>query len=147
MTDVRTYDIRAFLGAHINTVQYARAHKDLATYYRGLYQALCQAFGFDLAQLPSSLSSLFKSAVRCQLNTRSPFAGFMEGPPIIGELDQRHSQRMGEALRALREAHIALMLDILDRAHGALCAKVVDSTNLREVGFDDATVPDPDDYW
>ncbi|MEO8179807.1 MAG: hypothetical protein ABI895_13320 [Deltaproteobacteria bacterium] len=147
MTDVRTYDIKAFLGAHIDTVRYVRAHKDLATYYTGLYQALCRAFGFDLTQLPSPLSIVFKSAVRGHLDTRSPLAGFMEGPPIIGELEQRHSQRIGEAVLALREAHIALLLDILEHAHGPLCAKVVDSTKLRELGFDDATFPDPDDYW
>ena len=147
MTPVRTYDIKAFLGVHIDTVQYARAHTDLVTHYAGLYRALCQAFGFDLAQLPSPLSHLFKSAVRGHLDAHSPFAGFMEAPPIIGELEQRHSQGIGEAVRALRKAHIELMLDILGCAHGPLCAKVVDSTNLREIGFDDATFPDPDDYW
>lgn len=146
-----TYDIKAFIWIHISAVRYERAQPEVTAFYAGFYQALCRGFGFDLRRLPEGLPYAFDSAVGAILAARGAFDGSMEVPRLVGPLLERHSHRIGVAVEAVRQAHFALLLDIVEGVYGP-CRKVLSSADLLALGFDDSrsTIdddPEPPDGW
>jgi hypothetical protein len=140
------YDLTAYLEARLSAARYESKHPDLASYHGARYRALRAVFGIDLEQLPTPLDWTFDAAVQCINGTSGAFDGSMESHPGLRQVFDRHYGHIARAVRSLRDAHLALMRDIVETAFGP-CDRVVTSEELSNVGFDDSDPPDSVDYW
>lgn len=77
----------------------------------------------------------------------SPFAGYLEAPPVIHELFARYQPTISSALQELSSAETRLLEELVVRLWG-FGDRTVTSEDLIRHGFDDSDpAPDPDDYW
>ena len=165
------------LMAWLDAQRYASAHVDLETFHTRRLAAMETAFLVDLRQGPRSLPEglpvwlvesmpehmrsglaggrnpaalqrLFLRATDWLLKSGSAFGGYLEAPPLVAALYQRHRDALDEAAEAVRRGHRALLLDLLELLWGLDAEKRVDRARVVAAGFDpDEREPEPEDYW
>lgn len=153
------YNRAALLQAFINVELSRGWHSDFVSYYQGLLQALEQRFGIVLTTLPDSFNQrLFwmqlNSARRSYLAASTPLSGMLESSLLISRLEQQGERGQGvlklygemyDSCKKLKQQHIETMDLLLQCAYGDL-DQVFTSQDLLDVGFDDSTHPNPEDY-
>jgi hypothetical protein len=70
----------------------------------------------------------------------------MECPRTLVPFIERHGPSIDAAVEAVRDAHVALMRDVVESVHDCRDT-VVTSDDLRQFGFDDDAEPDSADYF
>jgi hypothetical protein len=121
---------------------------------RARYQAMLDAFdvaredGPDLELEPGDifgrrryLRQLFNDTVRAYEQVRSPFAGYLEAPPILIHMNEKYGRRIHVSI----EEATTVMLDMLEGIVGRLWAIGADERitedDLRMRGYDPADYP------
>jgi hypothetical protein len=163
------------LSAWLDARRFEKAHDDLRDFHERRLNAMQAAFGVDLARGTGGtiatpawlvetlreiapgrpieiarhhLMRLFDLATEGYLMTGSPFAAYLEAPPTIAALHQRHRRSFDQASDAVRSAHRALLLDLLELLWGLDAETRVDRAAVIANGFDpDEREPEPEDYW
>lgn len=153
------YDRAALLRAFINVELCRGWHPDFVAYYKGLLQALERCFGITLTTLPDDFNQrLFwmqlNSARRSYLAASTPLSDMLESSLLISRLEQRGERgqlvlmlydEMYDTCKKLKQQHLEVMDLLLKCAYGDL-KQVFTSQELLDVGFDDSTHPNPEDY-
>lgn len=153
------YNRASLLQAFINVELCRGWHPDFVSYDQSLLQALERCFDIVLTTMPTDSSQLLfrmqlHSARRSYLAASTPLSGMLESSLLISRLEQRgeHGQRvlklydeMYDTCKKLKQQHMEVMDLLLKCAYGDL-AQSFTSQDLLDVGFDDSTHPNPEDY-
>lgn len=135
------------LDAWLDTRRYERAHDDLRLFHARRLEALQSALSTDLARGPREappsapgwflegapesqrpelssprrirgLQLLFEAATVGLLSADSPFGGYLETPPAVAALYERHHRALRDAAQATERARRQLLLDLLELMWG-----------------------------
>lgn len=153
------YNRAALLQAFINVELSRSWHKDFAAYYQGLLQALERCFDITLTTDPDDFTQrIFRmqlnSARRSYLAASTPLSQVLDSSLLLRRLEQQGERgqlvlmlydEMGDTCKKLKQQHIETMDLLLKCAYGDL-DQVFTSQDLLDVGFDDSTQPNPEDY-
>jgi hypothetical protein len=152
---VREYDIRDLARAMVAARRWQEAAPELRDYHTNRLSALWQAFGLgepgtdELSGMgTAAMADLLDLTVAELARSHSPFTGFLEAPPEVSDLFERHAAAIGLADRGLRHALTLLLVDLIIEVHMVSPGQTVTDDRLRSYGFDpDAPEPDPLDFW
>lgn len=148
----RSYDVNAYLGAIVSTIEYRRAVPELKNWYEGLRAALEQALLGDQPVRERSvdehaLTAMLQNTLELLARVRTPFSGVMEFPQAATKVVEPYVQPLEELANRTRSELFGLARAIFLHLHPELEGRTVSSDDLRRHGFDDSSEPDADDYW
>lgn len=157
------FGVDDLLSAWLEARRFDNAHPDLRDYHARRLAALEAAFGVDLPELgdgpasgaqspddpqPRHLRRLFETTGQDILSLQSPFSRYLEAPEPIRALHARHATAINVALKGARDAHTALLVDLLELGWGLDKNRRVPDEDVDRHGFDSGQPPpDEEDYW
>jgi len=156
---VQTYDLARLVSAYVNAQRYQNAAPELRNYWSRLSLTLQlllnvgidQPFTERLLHMEEDenalvgILALFRNTVSSLLSISTPFAGFVEAPPVVYKRYREDGPKFHAKAREYRKMHENYLVVLLQSIYGDV-STVVTSEDLREAGFDDSQIPDPYDF-
>ena len=82
-----------------------------------------------------SLHHLFESTVRAYRALDSPFAGFVDVPPAVLAMHNRHAENIDAGVAQMREAYLVLLEDLVEAIWGVTSERSYSDGELARHGY------------